>query len=106
MQLVEYRRSNDADLVEAVFADDEGNFLHIQKLGPRRAAPEGGRPRIQYAEREQWPAIGVAATDYAILTEDRKGAWLEIDSQWHELMFMAFESAGSAAALVRSALSA
>jgi hypothetical protein len=104
MQLLEYRRSDDVDLVEAVFADAEGQFLHIQKLGTQRAAREGGRPRIQYAEHDQRPPIGVAATDYAVLLEGRDGAWLEIDSQWHELMVTALESAGSAAALVRAAL--
>ena len=105
MQLVEYRRSDDADLVEAIFADaEEGTFLHIQKLGTRRAARERRRPRIQYAEHDQRPAIGVAAADYAVLAEGRNGAWLEIDSQWHELIFKALESDGSAAVLVRFAL--
>jgi hypothetical protein len=105
MQLVEYRRSDESDLVEAVFADaEEGNYLHIQKLGARRAAREGGRPRIQYAEHEQRPPIGVAATDYAVLTEGRNGAWLEIDSRWHELMSMALGRSGLNSVVVRFAL--
>jgi hypothetical protein len=102
MQLVEYRRSDESDLVEAVFADaEEGKYLHIQKLGTRHMAREGRRPRIQYAEWDQRPAIGTEATDYEILEEGRNGAWLELDSRWHELMVIALGPGGSTAVLMR-----
>ena len=50
MRLMDYRRSAEDDLVDAVFLDGEGRYWHFQKVDTQLLTHEQARPRIQLAD--------------------------------------------------------
>jgi hypothetical protein len=88
MRLIDYRRSDELDLVDAVFLDGEGRHWHFQKVDTQRPAHEQARPRIQLAELPDRPRTGLLAEGYDQKTLTGKSP-LIIDSLWYELLLTA-----------------
>ena len=98
MQLMDYRRSDEHDLVDAVFLDGDGRYWHFQKVDTRHPTHEQARPRIQLKDLQHTPVIGVVAGDYQQKVLSGK-SHLVIDSLWCELMLTALWAVSGWAAM-------
>jgi len=88
MRLIDYRRSVDLDLVDAVFKDGEGHHWHFQKVDTQRPTHEHALPPIQIAELPDPPKSGLLAEGYQQMALRGKSR-LVIDSLWYELLLTA-----------------
>jgi hypothetical protein len=98
MRLIDYQRSAEPDLVDAVFLDGEGHYWHFQKVDTQRPALEHARPRFQLAAREHRPEGGVLAERYDEKAMGGKSR-LVVDSLWYELMLTALRARDGWAAM-------
>jgi len=88
MRLIDYRRSVEHDLIDAVFLDRDGRYWHFQKVDTQCPTREQARPRIQLDELERIPDNGLLAENYHQKALSGKSR-LVIDSLWYELMLTA-----------------